>query len=86
MKAITLRNLPPELVRLIEKRSRQRGTGAARTIVDLLARYAGAATKGKEERTHHDLDRLSGSWTTEEAAGFLRSLTRQRRVDPGMWS
>jgi hypothetical protein len=30
---------------------------------------------------HHDLDRLSGSWSAEEANAFNRDLAEQRRIE-----
>ena len=33
----------------------------------------------------HDLDRLAGTWTDEEAAAFDARLVEQRKVDPEMW-
>jgi hypothetical protein len=42
---------------------------------------------GKKRRPllHHDLDRLIGVWSNEEARTFDRALEDQRRIDPERW-
>jgi hypothetical protein len=82
MKAVTLRNIPPELVRLIERRSRQTGKSLNRTIIEALEESLLNRSKRKERRLNHDLDWMVGSWTKEEADEFDRALAEQRTIDP----
>jgi hypothetical protein len=45
-----------------------------------------AITREEKERKtllHHDLDRLLGVWSREEAKSFDRALKDQRKSDPG---
>ena len=86
MKAITLRNLPPELSREIESRSQILGLSLNKTVLKLLQE----ALLPQEDaplgaRRHDDLDELAGSWSEAEAAEFDRSLEAQRQIDPELW-
>ncbi len=82
MKAVTLRNVPPELADQLEKEAAAAGTSMNKTVIRLLERATGIAGR---RRRHHDLDHLAGSWSAEEAHDFERELARQRRVDPELW-
>ena len=82
MKAITLRNLPPELVRKIRQTARDQRTSANKAVLRLLEEKTGAA---KGQAVHHDLDGLAGTWSASEANAFDRALARQRAIDEGMW-
>lgn len=85
MKAITLRNLPPEVARRVQERARTRGESLNRAVIGLLQEGLGLAPGGKKPRIHHDLDFMIGTWTKEEAAEFNRRLAEQRQIDPEMW-
>jgi len=82
MKVVTLRNLPPELVRVIRQRAREKGTSINKTVIALLQERTGR--KGSDS-LHHDLDALAGSWTPEESAAFEKALDEQRRIEPEAW-
>lgn len=84
MRAITLRNLPPELEKLIEEEAAESGLSLNRTVIRLLEKSAGPRT-GKQKRVYRDLDHLAGSWSDEQKAEFDRALVEQRRIDPELW-
>jgi hypothetical protein len=81
-RAMTLRNLPPSIDRLIREKAVLEGTSVNRAAVKLLEEHLGAP---QGERLHHDLDALAGSWREEEAEAFDQALTAQRRIDPELW-
>lgn len=84
MKAITLRNLPPEVARLVQRRAREKRISINEAIIELLEERSGTA--GKRGRAlSDDLDHLAGSWTREEAAAFEQVLKEQRTIDPDVW-
>jgi hypothetical protein len=85
MKAITLRNLPPELVKLIEREASDSGLSLNRTVIRLLEKGAGTQPGKPEATIYHDLDHLEGSWSDQEGAEFDRALAEQRRIDPELW-
>lgn len=84
MKSITLRNLPPDLVRKIQQTAQEQRTSANRAVIRLLEEKTGSGrAKGKTE--YHDLDALAGSWSKSEAKAFDRALARQRAIDEDLW-
>ena len=85
MKAVTLRNLSPELTRIIRQRADEQHASINKVVISLLEKSVGVRGKTREMVLHHDLDALAGSWTREEAAGFNRTLAKQRAIDPDVW-
>ena len=85
MKAITVRDIPPEVARQLAERAQASGASASRTIVKILEEYfqGGAAPRG--EHLHHDLDDLAGSWSAEQAADFDTALQEQRTIESDTW-
>ncbi len=84
MKAITLRNLPPELQRVIRRKAEEWGASISRAVIGLLEESTGIRDK-KKKVVHHDLDALAGSWTREESSQFEHTLAEQRGIDPDLW-
>jgi hypothetical protein len=84
MKAITVRNIPPHVARLIERKARQDKTSLNRAVVSLLEQGSSVRENGKRT-VHRDLDFLFGSWTKEEADAFDADLAEQRKIDPELW-
>ncbi len=86
MKAITLRNLPPELEKTVRKEAERKRTSINKAVISLLERKVEGRKKTKNKtREHDDLDALAGSWTKKEAAEFDHTLAAQRSIDPELW-
>jgi plasmid stability protein len=85
MKAITLRNLPTEVARTVQRRAKQKKTSVNKAVIELLEESAGGAAKKTAPVRYHDLDHLAGTWTTEEAAAFEQLIAEQRTIDPELW-
>lgn len=84
MKAITLRNLPDEVARLIRHRAARAGISLNRAVIEVLEELLGLGRPPAPPR-HHDLDDLAGSWSEEEARAFDHALAAQRAIDPELW-
>lgn len=84
MKAVTLRNLPPQLDRTIRQRAKKKGVSVNKAVISLLQDHLGESER-KPARRYHDLDELAGSWTKQEAEAFDRALAKQRGVDLDLW-
>jgi len=84
VKAITLRNLPPDLDKAIRKRARGKRMSVNKAVIGLLEDHL-THDKRKRDELHHDLDDLCGSWTEETAAAFDRVLAKQRTIDRTLW-
>jgi hypothetical protein len=86
MTAITLRNIPPEVARAIQRKASEEKTSLNRAVIRLLEE-ALEMRHGKARRpVHHDLDELSGSWNDEEAESFDEALKTQRSIDSELWA
>lgn len=86
MKAVTLRNLPPELAKVVRKKAEEKGTSINKAVISLLEESTGTRRrKQAKEILHHDLDALAGSWTKGEALEFDRALASQRVIDRDLW-
>lgn len=86
MKAITLRNLPPELSRYLEDEAAATDSSLNKTVIRLLLLATGLGERSRAKTRFHDLDDLAGTWTEEEARDFDACLAEQRRIDPEVWS
>ena len=84
-KAITLRNLPPELERLVRQKAKANGTSINKAVIQVLKDSCLSSPQKRGRVSHDDLDFLSGSWTRKETDQFDEYLTRQRRIDPELW-
>lgn len=86
MKAVTLRNLPPELAKVVQKKAEEKGMSINKAVIGLLEESTGIRrSKQKKKPLHHDLDALAGSWTKKEALEFDRALASQRAIDRDLW-
>ncbi len=83
MNAITVRNLPPAVVKAVKEKARKERLSLNRAIVALLEEATGSRP-GKRV-LHHELDHLAGRWSDEEYREFMEALRQQRQVDPEMW-
>ncbi len=84
-KPITLRNLPPEIARAIQKRAREQGLSLNRAVIAMLEESLGLRPNGRKRARYHDLDSLFGTWTPREANDFDAALAEQRRIDSELW-
>jgi antitoxin FitA-like protein len=83
MKAITIRNLPPEVQRAVKEKARKEGLSVNRAVGALLEVATGRTPKRRAR--HHDFDKYAGRWRKAEADAFDASLREQRGVDPDDW-
>ena len=70
MGAITVRNLPPELARVIQQKAKKEKISLNHAVMDLLETATGLGKRLKKEVLHHDLDELAGSWSEQEYEEF----------------
>lgn len=86
LKAITLRNIPGEIARKIEKKAGETHTSMNKAVIELLEENIGVGhSRKKKNPIYHDLDRLAGSWSALEAARFGKGLTEARKIDSELW-
>ena len=85
MKAITLRNLPPDLVKAVHREAERKRTSINKAVISLLESKADIQKKKGRKAHHQELDALAGSWSKKEAEEFDKALAAQRPIDPDSW-
>jgi len=80
MKAITLRDIPLKVQKVIRDRARRKHISADQAVIDLLQERVEVPQRG-EDGLYHDLDHLFGSWTAEQAEEFDRILKEMREEE-----
>jgi hypothetical protein len=81
---ISLKDIPDEVVELIERKSAETGLSSDEAVIHLLRERV--ALERDRQQEHHDLDHLAGQWTEREALEFERGLAEDRTIDPDIWS
>jgi plasmid stability protein len=75
---LTIRNVPDEVGKRLDRLSRARGRSLNSLVVDILTESVGVdARRARLERY--------ATWTEEEAAAFDEALASQRVVDAELW-
>ena len=85
-KAITLRNLPPELAAKLEEEAARTHSSLNATVIRLLQKAVFGDDKrslGREKK--RDLSSFAGSWSKAEADEFDAFLAEHRRIHPDDW-
>jgi hypothetical protein len=82
MKYITIRHVPAELARALEKERRRRGTSLNQTMLDLLAQALGVAPARIDS---NGLKALGGGWTAEQFEQFERAVAATEQIDAEQW-
>lgn len=85
MKAITLRNLPPDLAITLEKEAAATGRSLNKTVIHLLEKATGLSGLPPKQSRFHDLDDLAGSWSGKQTREFDQNLQDLRQIDPDLW-
>ena len=81
MKQITIRGIPDEVKKTVQKEAERKGVSLNKAIISLLERAGGPKVQEKKRVLYHDLDHLAGLWSREEAASFEKTLKAQRKND-----
>jgi len=86
VKQITIRSIPDEVRKTVQREAAQKGVSLNKAIISLLERAVGTKSVEKKKRVlYSDLDHLAGLWSREEAASFDKTLKAQRKVDAELW-
>lgn len=81
MKYLTVRNVPPDLARALEREKAKRAASLNETVIHLLRRALGLG----EAAPSNGLARLAGGWNAEDLERFESAVAEFERVDPEMW-
>ncbi len=75
---LTIRNVPAEVGRRLDRLSRERGQSLNSVVVGILTEVVGVDARRAR------LDRYA-TWTDEDGAAFDEALASQRVIDDGLW-
>jgi plasmid stability protein len=84
MKAITLRNIPAEVQKAIQKKAAQKRISVNKAVIEMLQERIGIL-EDRKKTVHDDLDDLAGSWSARDAKAFEKTIELARRIDQGLW-
>jgi plasmid stability protein len=75
---LTIRKVPDEVGKRLDKLSRDRGKSLNTLVLDILTESVGSdARRARLERY--------ATWTVEDAASFDEALASQRGIDADLW-
>jgi hypothetical protein len=81
-KHLTVRKVPPEISRALEKEKKRRGVSMNQTVIELLGQGLGV---GFPEGRRNGLRRLAGTWSKQEQAEFEAAVAATGQVDAELW-
>ncbi len=76
MKNITVRNVPSDVAKALDK-ARHRGKSLNQTVIDLMREGLGVGRRRRSNR----LENLAGTWSSEEFASFESAIAPTEQVD-----
>lgn len=80
MKQYTLRNIPPEVDRVLRRRAKEGGRSFNQVAVEALAAGAGVSTKPRR-----DFSEVIGSLTQKQAEDLEEEVRLQHQIDRDLW-
>lgn len=83
MNAITLRNFPDALKKVVVQKAKAENSSLNKTILKILE---AALFVSKKKKEYTDLDDLFGVMDENSYRRLSRSLRKQRSIDPKIWS
>ncbi|EFI33521.1 conserved hypothetical protein [Desulfonatronospira thiodismutans ASO3-1] len=86
MKAITLRGIDPETSEKLKQAASRQGKSTNRLILEMVKKELGLDKEQKYSREYSDLDDLFGKWTEREFREISDKISRERQIDPELWS
>jgi hypothetical protein len=82
MKALTIRHVDARLAGALTRETKRRGTSLNQTVLEVLRR--GLGIDQVTPRTN-GLEKLAGTWTSEDLAEFEANVAMFEAIDPELW-
>ena len=77
---LTVRNVPPKVIKALNAERQRRGLSLNQTVVDLLGQALGVNGPRR-----NGLARFAGTWTEEQFQEFEKATEVFETVDPELW-
>jgi hypothetical protein len=84
MPQITLRNLDPEIEKIIRQEAKKSKKSLNQVVQELLRQKAGSVKKKTPPRGQ-SLKNLAGGWSDQEVAEFFENIKSCEQIDEEMW-
>jgi plasmid stability protein len=82
MRHLTIRGVPEDLARALQKEKRRRGTSLNQTVKELLRQSLALSS---DVPFSNGLGRLSGGWSQAELEGFEAATAVFEKIDVDVW-
>ena len=80
---LTIRNVPSDLAKQLEREKNRHGSSMNQTVIDLLRRALGLAPGSDPD---NGLGRHAGTWSDAALREFEAATASFEQVDPELWS
>ena len=85
MANLSIRGLDNETLEKLKHDAHTQGTSINRRIIELLQEQMGTVQKHQRQRIHHDLDKLAGTWSDQDAKEFSEAIVPFSEIDETLW-
>jgi len=85
MANFSLRGIDDETASRLRAEASRQGMSANAFLLRLIRHQLDLTAPRPARRQYHDLDHLAGTWSAEEANGFLQSVADFNVIDPALW-
>lgn len=79
---LTVRKLPADLAKALERDKKRRGTSLNQTVIELLAQSLGIDPSAERS---NGLKRLAGTWTDRQLKSSTKAISTTESIDEELW-
>lgn len=81
MKHLTVRRVPDDIARALEKEKQRRGESLNQTVIDLLRQSLGVGAAPRS----NGLGAMAGTWTPGDFTEFEEAVAEAEQIDAELW-
>lgn len=85
MPNVNIRGLDAAVHQRLKKEAREKGLSLNNLIVKYLRQDVGLDTPDKKNLTHHELDKLAGTWSKKDVQDFQKAVSAFEAIDESVW-
>ena len=85
MPNINIRGLDDNVHQHLKKEAREKGLSLNTLIVKYLRQDVGLDIPVKKKQTHHELDKLAGTWSKKDVQDFQKAVSGFETIDESIW-
>jgi plasmid stability protein len=85
MPNINIRGLDDTVHARLKTEAQQKGMSLNNLIVKYLRQNVGMEARDQKTPTHHDLDKLAGTWSKKDVQDFQKTISAFEKIDETLW-